>query len=281
MKLCAEDLARIAHQTRCELPQVPVMELHRQGRKRTLGPKAQGQSSKGPRPQTARTDPATQRKAGEQSGQIVAIVPAYNEQATLAAVLDPLLKHPRLDRVVVVSDGSVDHTAEIARQQGVETLVLARNRGKAEALACGVAHTTAPILLFLDGDILGLRHEQIDQLIEPVIRGDAGMTVGLRGRGWLIDHAVAHFGPLLSGIRCLRREVFESLPQPLHGFGIETALNWACRQRGLPLKTCVLKGLKHRIKESKQGLRRGLAARLAMFASVFRTYLRLRLQPPT
>jgi glycosyltransferase involved in cell wall biosynthesis len=160
-------------------------------------------------------------------------------------------------------------------------LELQPNRGKAFALAAGVAVTACPVLLFVDADLTDLDPRLLEELVEPVAAGRAAMNVGIRHRGRALDAAVTRCGPLLSGVRCLRREIFEAVPEQfLSGFQIETALNWVCRELGVPVRTTVLHGVRHRVKEEKRGLWRGLRARLTMFSSVFAAYLRLRLDPP-
>ena len=172
---------------------------------------------------------------------VAAVVPAFNEQETLAEVLTVLKSTGHVDEVLVVSDGSTDETVEIARQLGVKTLHLRRNYGKALAMSIGVAHTDAEIVLFVDGDILNLSEYLLDQLITPVVEGEADMVIGVRHRGWLLDLIHRNFGPLLSGLRCLRREIFESVPEEyLKGYTVETALNWTCAQLGQRSETVVL-----------------------------------------
>lgn len=212
---------------------------------------------------------------------VAAIVPAYNEQETLAAVLTVLKATPLIQETLVVSDGSTDDTVGIARSMGLRTIHLRTNHGKGMAMAVGVAHTDADILVFVDGDILNLSDSMMTRLIEPVVSGRSGMNVGVRHRGDLIDAIHCSTGPLLSGIRCLRREVFEAVPEShIEGFAIETGLNWACRQLGLPVTTTVLHGLKHLVKEKKRGLWRGMAARFHMFGTVFAAWMNLQVKPP-
>jgi polyisoprenyl-phosphate glycosyltransferase len=212
---------------------------------------------------------------------VAAIVPAYNEQETLTDVISVLKSTSRIDEIFVVSDGSTDETVEIARALKVKAIHLVRNQGKGRAMAIGVAHTDAEVLLFVDGDILNLSEYLLDQLVEPVLSGEAWMNVGIRHRGFLIDFFHRRFGPLLSGIRCLRREVFEAVPEShLEGFAIETGLNWACRQLGYRTSITVLYNLTHRVKEQKRGLLQGLRARYQMFAAVFRAWLKLTLERP-
>ncbi len=212
---------------------------------------------------------------------VAAIVPAYNEEETLADVLSVLKSTDLVDEALVVSDGSTDQTVGVAQALGIKGIHLKVNQGKGVAMAVGVAHTTAPILVFVDGDILQLSEYLLSQLIDPVVQGEVAMSIGVRNRGWLINMLHRRTGPLLSGIRCLRREVFEAVPaEYLEGFRIETALNWACHELRLKATSTVLYGLKHRVKEKKRGFVAGLNARFAMFSSVFIAWLTLKLRPP-
>jgi polyisoprenyl-phosphate glycosyltransferase len=212
---------------------------------------------------------------------VAAIVPAYNEGATLREVLSVLQATPSIDEVLVVSDGSTDDTVEIARSLGLRTIHLRQNQGKGRAMEIGVAHTDAEVLLFVDADILNLTVELIQRLIEPVLSGRSDMNVGIRHRGRPINAIQDRTGPLLSGIRCLRRPIFEAVPDShLEGFAVETGLNWACRELGCRTTTTVMYNLKHLVKEKKRGLVQGLHARYRMFAAVFGAYMVLQLKAP-
>jgi glycosyltransferase involved in cell wall biosynthesis len=67
---------------------------------------------------------------------IVAVLPALDCAGTIADVVQGLRLH--VGRVVVVSDGSRDDTAEVARRAGAEVEVLPENRGKGYALRRGL-----------------------------------------------------------------------------------------------------------------------------------------------
>ena len=212
---------------------------------------------------------------------VAAIVPAYNEGATLREVLSVLKAAPSIDEVLVVSDGSTDGTVEIARSLGLRTIHLRQNQGKGRAMEIGVAHTDAEVLLFVDADILNLTVDLIQRLIEPVLSGQSDMNVGIRHRGRPLNAIQNRTGPLLSGVRCLRREIFEAVPDShLEGFAVETGLNWACRELGCRTTTTVMYNLKHLVKEKKRGLIQGLYGRYRMFAAVFGAYLVLQLKAP-
>lgn len=221
------------------------------------------------------------RKSSGGDLRVAAIVPAYNEEATLTEVLSVLKSTPDIDEILVVSDGSTDGTVEIARGMGMRTIHLRQNQGKGMAMAVGVAHTDAEILTFVDGDILNLTTEQLTRLIEPVLSGRSDMNVGVRDRGPALNEYQRRHGPLLSGIRCLRREIFEAVPEShLEGFAVETGLNWACGELGMRITTTVLHNLKHLVKEKKRGLVSGFRARMRMFAAVFGAYTVLRVTRP-
>ncbi len=212
---------------------------------------------------------------------IAAIVPAYNEQVTLAEVVKVLKTTPVIQEILVISDGSTDGTVGVARDLGVRTIHLRENHGKGMAMAVGVEHTNAPILLFVDGDILNLTESVLTQLIEPVLSGRSDMNIGIRHRGSVVDALHRRTGPLLSGIRCLRREVFEAVPEShLEGFAIETGLNWSCRRLGCRITTFVLYNLKHVVKEKKRGFLPGVEARFRMFGAVFGAWLALHFKRP-
>jgi glycosyltransferase involved in cell wall biosynthesis len=212
---------------------------------------------------------------------VAAIVPAYNEAETIQEVLQVLAATPLISEVLVISDGSTDQTVEIARAMGMRTIHLRQNLGKGLAMAVGVAHTDAEILTFVDGDILNLTAEQLTELIEPVLDGRSDMNVGVRNRGPALNDWQRRHGPLLSGIRCLRREIFEAVPEShLEGFAIETGLNWACEELGMRITTTLLHNLKHLVKEKKRGLVRGFRARMRMFAAVFGAWMVLRVKRP-
>jgi len=197
-----------------------------------------------------------------------AIVPAYNEDATVADVVRVLVRSALFDEVIVVDDGSKDQTAESARKAGAFVLSLKKNSGKGAAMRAGVEHAKSPVIFFCDADVMGLRPEHLRAILAPVISGNAGMCVGLRDRGpfWTFFSSVL---PLIGGERALRREIFESIPdQYLRGFRAELAMDAKCRQMGLALKSIRMPGAHIRRKMQKVGFWKGLKGYVAMFAEL-------------
>ncbi|MDE1853515.1 MAG: glycosyltransferase [Thaumarchaeota archaeon] len=83
------------------------------------------------------------------------IVPAYNEEKSIASTVESLLAQDYADyEVVVVDDGSSDKTLEISRPfEGPRVKVIHQeNRGKAEALNTGIRSATGAIILTVDAD---------------------------------------------------------------------------------------------------------------------------------
>jgi glycosyltransferase involved in cell wall biosynthesis len=201
-----------------------------------------------------------------------AIVAAYNEEGTIADVLRALTASPLIDEVIVVSDGSEDATVEIARTfDGVRTVALHENHGKGFAMAVGVATATNDTLFFCDGDMYNVTEEHISALVNPVLNGECDMNIGVRNRGEVANflHLRMKCGPILSGIRVMRREVFETVPAQYQShFKIEAALNCFCARAGFRQQETVISGLGHVIKESKRGLAEGLQARWKMSSEV-------------
>lgn len=204
---------------------------------------------------------------------ITAVVAAYNEEKTIAAVLRALTSSPLIGEVIVVSDGSSDRTVEIARAfEGVKTIALRENHGKGFAMAVGVANASNDILFFCDGDMYNVTEEHIRALVEPVLSGRCEMNIGVRNRGLVPNflHLKMKCGPVLSGIRVMRREVFETVPPQYQAkFKIEAALNCFCARAGYRQTQTIIHGLDHVIKESKFGLLGGLGARWHMTREVF------------
>src|SRR4051812_5905135 len=79
--------------------------------------------------------------AGNIKLRTAAVIPAYQDEKHIGDIARRTRE--RLDHVVVVDDGSTDHTAERARKAGAEVIVHDQNRGKGEAIKTGLAHWLA------------------------------------------------------------------------------------------------------------------------------------------
>jgi len=202
---------------------------------------------------------------------ITAVVPAYNEEPTIGAVVALLCAHPLVGEVVVVSDGSTDRTAHEARQAGARVIELPENLGKGAALRAGVAATKADVVLFLDADLIGLTHEHIDNLLSPVVDGNVEMAVGLFDGGRRSTELAQSIAPFLSGQRAVRRTMLEGINDlDEAGFGAEVALTRFAKKNGNRVSEVFLKDVTHQTKEEKRGFVKGFAARIRMYWEIAR-----------
>jgi glycosyltransferase involved in cell wall biosynthesis len=203
---------------------------------------------------------------------ISAIIAAYNEEKTIAEVLTVLTRNPMIDEVIVVSDGSTDSTVDIARTFDITTIALRENRGKGYAMRVGVDYARHDVLFFVDGDMFNLTDRHISDLVRPVLRNECDMNIGVRNRGPIRNffHLEMKVGPVLSGIRVMRRAVWDTVPlRYQERFKIEAALNFFCSKAGFRQRQTVIHNLGHLVKESKRGVLPGLTARWEMSREVF------------
>jgi glycosyltransferase involved in cell wall biosynthesis len=113
------------------------------------------------------------------------VIPAYNEEKTLETVLNAIqAKNPDVYEIIVVDDGSGDHTAEIAAAwcQGHPAGRLIRqphNMGKTEALKTGFAASSGEIVIIQDAD-LEYDPADIPEVIEPIVQNKADVVYGSR-----------------------------------------------------------------------------------------------------
>jgi glycosyltransferase involved in cell wall biosynthesis len=115
------------------------------------------------------------------------VVPAYNEQATIAQVLRRVAATPFRREIIVVDDGSADDTVPLVRSLHAEIddlrlLAQDRNRGKGAAVRAGIAASTGDIVVIQDAD---LEYDPADlpRLIKPLRDGVADVVYGTRLRG--------------------------------------------------------------------------------------------------
>lgn len=79
------------------------------------------------------------------------VIPALNEATQLPDLLGALLAEPVSRETIVIDGGSIDGTAEVAREAGA-TLVMSTTRGRGQAIAAGAAVARGEALLFLHAD---------------------------------------------------------------------------------------------------------------------------------
>jgi glycosyltransferase involved in cell wall biosynthesis len=113
------------------------------------------------------------------------IIPAYNEERAIGNVIEDIKTHYPGADIVVVNDGSPDSTADVARAHGAGVIDLPHNLGIGGAMQTGYKHAMAEgydIAIQFDGDGQH-RADQIEELVKPLLDGDADMVIGSRFLG--------------------------------------------------------------------------------------------------
>jgi len=198
---------------------------------------------------------------------IDAVVPARDEEATVATVVAALAGCRFVREVIVVDDGSADATAARAAAAGAKVVRRHGDGGagsKALAMECGVAASDADAILFADADLLGVTSSHFDDICRPYLGGRATMSLGLFDYGrwnWL----VLRFPPT-TGERLVPRWVFDAVPAAKRtGYLIEIMLNEVVTEARMATCARVMNGVTHRTKRQKFGRREGLRRTWRMF----------------
>lgn len=189
------------------------------------------------------------------------VVPAYNEEKTIASVLGELLAHFKPEEIIVVNDGSRDRTGEIARSMGVRVLNHLVNRGLGGALGTGITYAIrkgARAVVTFDADGQH-RVEDALRVMGPVVEGRADFAVGSRLRGdvsempfvkrfgnFLLDAITAVFAGRYvsdsqSGLRCINRECASKIRITCDRYAVSSELiieaaKKGCRIVEVPIK---------------------------------------------
>lgn len=197
---------------------------------------------------------------------VTAVIPAYNEEETIADVVKCVKRIDKIQKVIVVSDGSTDSTAEIARECGADVIELNENVGKGGAIKAGINECGTEIILFLDADLIGLTENHVLDLIEPVIDNKADMTIGIFKNGRMVTDLAQKVTPYLSGQRAIKKSVIDKIPNiDITRYGVEVALTKYVDKFNVRVQEVDLPDMTHVTKEEKLGIIRGVHARLKMY----------------
>jgi glycosyltransferase involved in cell wall biosynthesis len=177
---------------------------------------------------------------------IAVLVPCLNESLTIGKVVDDFRAAAPTATVYVFDNNSTDDSPAIAVAHGA-TLVRVRRQGKGNVVRAMMSSVDADAYIMVDGDDT-YTAESLDQLIQPVLSGEADMVVGAR-----LDTAVDEqaFRPLhelgnrafcrlvgmifrtpvtdmLSGYRAFNARVAKFLPIVSSGFEVEAEMTIQC-----------------------------------------------------
>ena len=184
------------------------------------------------------------------------VMPAYNERATVAEVIERVLAVPLRLELIVVDDCSTDGTYELLQElQQSHRFTLVRqslNRGKGAALRRGFQEMRGDVVVPQDAD-LEYAPEELPQLIELICQGRADVVYGSRFLGSRRTFVLMHYAgnrllTLMTNIlyntvltdmetcyKAMRTEVIRSMNLRSDGFEIEPELTAKILKRGYRL----------------------------------------------
>ncbi len=180
---------------------------------------------------------------------VAIVIPAYNEEQTIAAVINDFHRARPDARIVVVDNNSKDATSKYTKEAfsalGISgVLIHEKRQGKANAIRRAFHEIEADCYVMVDADST-YSASSLEALLAPVLRGEADMVVGDRhaqgdyakenNRPFhdfgnklvrkLINYIFsAELNDILSGYRVFSRRFVKSYPILIRGFELETDL---------------------------------------------------------
>ena len=189
----------------------------------------------------------------EQSPVIAVCIPCYNEELTIAKVINDFRHILPEARIIVFDNNSTDDSVKFAIEAGAEIMNV-RRQGKGSVMRDIFRKIDADVYLTVDGDDACPASSAHD-LITPVINGEADMVMGDRlSEGSYIKEnkrMFHHFGnrlvcqlvnrcfstkinDVMCGYRAFSRIFAKNVPISSDGFQVETELTIKCLDRKLP-----------------------------------------------
>jgi glycosyltransferase involved in cell wall biosynthesis len=120
----------------------------------------------------------------ESEGILSVMMPAYNEEATLALAIERVLARPEVGELIVVDDASTDGTWRIlselaSREPRIRPFRQSLNQGKGAAVRRAIKELDRPYAIVQDAD-LEVDPAEYPSLLEPLLEGRADAVFGSR-----------------------------------------------------------------------------------------------------
>lgn len=163
------------------------------------------------------------------------IIPALNEATRIAEVVAYALSDSATAEVLVIDDSSIDQTANLARAAGAK-VITSTMLGKGASMQDGARLAQCSLLVYLDGDLSGLRSGIVSDLCRPLLQDTADFVKARFGRSGgrvteltakpmlkIFFPELAHIVQPLGGIVATRRSLLQGL-QFEDGYGVDVGL---------------------------------------------------------
>ncbi|MFT3846007.1 MAG: HAD-IB family phosphatase [Lacibacter sp.] len=194
---------------------------------------------------------------------ITVIIPALNEEKTVASVVALAKSAPSVTEVIVVDDKSFDKTIEKAKEAGA-VVITSTKLGKGASMKDGVLYAKNQVIVFLDADITTYPADIISLLTDPIIKGDADFCKSFFSRqAGRVTELVAKpllsilypdfpsFWQPLSGMIAGRKEYFEKI-QFEEGYGVDIGILIDMYQMGVRIEEVNIGHIENRMQSLEQ-----------------------------
>ena len=179
---------------------------------------------------------------------LAVIIPAYNEEQTIAAVVNEFRTALPEAKIYVGDNNSQDETGRRARDAGAEVIFCSR-KGKGNAVRKMLEEVEADIYIMIDADQT-YSASNVRELIAPVLQGKADMVIGVRKqlskKAFSMSHRIGNrilttvinlffrvrLKDVLSGYRIISKRMVADLMLLAKGFELEVELTIRALQEG-------------------------------------------------
>ena len=166
---------------------------------------------------------------------LTVVIPALNEEKTIAQVVKYCFNDASVTEVIVIDDNSEDNTVEIAKAAGARVIHSAA-RGKGISMKEGIDAATNEIVVFLDADIDPYPDGAIQKLAVPLINDEADFVKGAFARNagrvtelvakpllTILFPGLAHFSQPLSGMIAGKKTFFRKI-EFFNDYGVDIGI---------------------------------------------------------
>lgn len=194
---------------------------------------------------------------------ITVIIPALNEEKTIAQVVRLAKNYPQVSEVIVVDDKSMDNTIEKARKEGA-SVITSTKLGKGASMKDGVLFAKNEVIAFLDADIITYPKDVIEFLTSPLLKDEAdfvksyftrqaGRVTELVAKPLLsiLNPTFPNFQQPLSGMIAGKKSLFEKCEFE-EGYGVDIGILMDMHKMGARIKEVNIGSIENRMQPLEQ-----------------------------